>query len=103
MSAVTGTFATGRSNCTAPARRLGVRGACADNRRDRLSGDSPEVIAARLRWYEEFANLSRDSEAAEELERILADRKSENQAMWEQHVKRASRIPIVFAPFPHHP
>lgn len=53
-----------------------------------ITGDSPEAIAAWLKWFDDFQALPRDEGAADEMERILRERKEEQKALWEQHGKR---------------
>ena len=57
-----------------------------------ITGDSPEAIAAWLKWAEEFFSLPRDEEAALELEAILKANKEANKAMWAEQVRRAEAI-----------
>jgi hypothetical protein len=56
-----------------------------------ITGDSPEAIAAWLKWYEEFRALPRDEAAAEEMDKILISRKAELKAQWE-HLTRCGRF-----------
>jgi hypothetical protein len=57
-----------------------------------ITGDSPEAIAAWLKWYEEFAALPRDEEAILELEEILRRNKEEGKAMFEAHCRSAEEL-----------
>ena len=53
-----------------------------------ITGDSPEAIAAWMVWHDEFLALARSESAAEELERILAENKAEELALWPAQMKR---------------
>jgi len=57
-----------------------------------ITGDSPEAIAAWMVWYDEFLTLPRCESAAEELERILAENKAEQIALWPEHSKHVERL-----------
>ncbi len=53
-----------------------------------LTGDSPEAIAAWIKWYDEFTATTQDSTFPEELEVFLAERKKEELAKWGAWCKR---------------
>lgn len=98
MSAIDGTFRNGKIELHGPPPADWVDGAevsvspVATPGEIDITGDSPEAIAAWLKWYDEFLRLPRSAEAGDELQRILDERKAENKAMWEQHVKRAEGL-----------
>lgn len=98
MSAVTGTFRGGKIELHGPPPVDWVDGieVSVSPREPAseidLTGDSPEAIAAWLRWYDEFVRLPRTSGAGDELQRILEERKAENKALWERQVKRAEGL-----------
>ena len=94
MSAITGTFRDGKIELHGPPPPEWVDGTEVsvelreeDGEID-LTGDSPEAIAAWLKWYDEFTATTKDSTFPEELEAFLAERKKEELAMWDKMCKR---------------
>ncbi len=95
MSAVTGTFRGGKIELHGPppadwadGTEVSVEPTPTVEDID-LTGDSPEAIAAWIEAMEELRVLAAEApDAGEELQRILAERKAENKAMWDQYVKR---------------
>ncbi len=53
-----------------------------------LTGDSPEAIAAWIKWYDDLHKSGIGSPFAEELAAVLAEDKKEELAMWDEHNKK---------------
>ncbi len=53
-----------------------------------LTGDSPEAIAAWIKWYDDLHKSGIGSPFAEELAAVLAVDKKEELAMWDEHNKK---------------
>lgn len=95
MSAITGTFRDGKIELHGPppadwvdGTEVSVESKTPAGEID-LTGDSPEAIAAWVEAMAEVHKLAAEApDAGEELQRILAERKAENKAMWERYVKR---------------
>lgn len=99
MSTITGTFRNGKIELHGPPPPDWVDGAEVSVEMKSpadeidLTGDSPEAIAAWIKAMEELRVLAAEApEAGEELQRILAERKAENKAMWDQQMKRAEGL-----------
>jgi hypothetical protein len=94
MSAVTGTFRNGKIELHGPppadwvdGTEVSVEMTPTTGEID-LTGDSPEAIAAWLKWYDEFTATTVDSTFPEELEAFLAEEKREELARWDAYCKR---------------
>ena len=95
MSAVTGTFRGGKIELHGPPPADWVDGGEVSVEMTPpageidITGDSPEAIAAWIKWMGEQRALAAQSpDAGDELQRILDERKAENKAMWGEYVKR---------------
>lgn len=99
MSTITGTFRNGKIELHGPPPPDWVDGTEVSGELSPttgeidLTGDSPEAIAAWVKAMAEVHALAAESsEAGDELQCILAERKAENKAMWEQYVKRVEGL-----------
>jgi hypothetical protein len=98
MSAVTGTFRNGKIELHGPPPPDWVDGtevvgelSPATGEID-LTGNSPEAIAAWLKWYDDLHASGVGSTLAQELEAILAEDKKEELARWDEDSKRIEGI-----------
>lgn len=98
MSAVTGTFRDGKIELHGPPPADWVEGTeVSVSPRETageidLTGDSPEAIAAWIKWYDDLHASGIGSSFAEELEAILAEDKKEELARWDEDSKRIDGI-----------
>lgn len=94
MSAITGTYRDGKIELHGPPPPDWVEGGEVSVEMKPpageidITGDSPEAIAAWLKWYDEFTATTSDSTFPEELEAFLAERKKEELAKWDAWCKR---------------
>ena len=53
-----------------------------------ITGDSPEAIAAWLKWFEELHASIQDSKFPDELEKLLREDKAQELALWDERSKK---------------
>ena len=94
MSAITGTFRNGKIELHGPppadwvdGTEVSVEMTPSTGEID-LTGDSPEAIAAWIKWMEDLHTMTAGSTFPEELEAFLAEQKKEELAQWDKMCKR---------------
>jgi hypothetical protein len=98
MSAITGTFRNGKIELHGPPPPDWVEGTEVSGELTPttgeidLTGDSPEAIAAWIKWYDDLHKSGIGSSFAEEVGAVLAEQKEEELAGWDEYCKRIDGI-----------